>query len=78
VADPATGRIGSLRLTKREADARREENEARLAATLGGFVRLGLDPLLIGTSDPDEVRSAFLTWAFEREAVAGQELRPWA
>jgi uncharacterized protein (DUF58 family) len=78
VADPGTGRIGSLRLTKREAAARREENEARLVATLDGFARLGLDPVLLGTDDPDEVRSIFLTWAFEREAVAGQELRPWA
>jgi uncharacterized protein (DUF58 family) len=66
VVDPATGRRGALRLTAREASARREANEQRLAATLTRFRHLGFDPVLLDTDDPVKIDSAFVRWAGRR------------
>ena len=69
LADPASGRVSTVRLTRHEADARRSANEARLARLLADFESLDLPPVLLSTSDPDDVLSAFLDWATEREQV---------
>ncbi len=63
VSDPRTGKVALVRLTRRQADARRVENEERLRLLLHELVALGLDPLVIGTSDPSEVNSALIRWA---------------
>jgi Protein of unknown function DUF58 len=68
-ADPASGRVSMVRLTRREARARRAANEARLEARLADFERLDLPPVLLSTSDPDDVLRTFLDWAAAREQL---------
>ena len=63
VSDPRTGRVALVRLTRRQAEARRVANEARLRSLLRELVSLGLDPLVIGTSDPHDVDRALVGWA---------------
>ena len=72
VADPGTGAIAPVRLTRREASARRHENERRRAALLEGFGELGLDWGELAEEDPDDVLSCFLTWAAARTAPIGR------
>jgi Protein of unknown function DUF58 len=68
-ADPATGIVRLVRLTRREADARRRVNEERLARLLDLFESLDLQPVLVSSSEPDDVLGAFLGWAALREAA---------
>jgi hypothetical protein len=70
LADPATGRVAMVRLRRREVEARRESNERRLERLLADFESLDLQPVLLSTSEPDDVLRAFLAWAAEREQVA--------
>jgi uncharacterized protein (DUF58 family) len=63
VSDPRTGSVALVRLTRRQAEARRVANEERLRRLLREFVSLGLDPLVIGTSDPYDVDRALVGWA---------------
>jgi uncharacterized protein (DUF58 family) len=63
IMDPATGRVALVRLSSREASRRRAENEERQRRLLADLTALGLDPVLIGTSEPDEVDRAFIAWA---------------
>ena len=67
VSDPRTGRVALVRLTRRQAHARRVANEERLRRLLREFVSLGLDPLVIGTSDPYAVDRALIGWAELRQ-----------
>jgi uncharacterized protein (DUF58 family) len=62
VAAPGDGRVHSVRLGRREARARRSENERRLAELLQGFRGLALDPVLLSSHDPVEILTAFLRW----------------
>ena len=61
--DPRSGRMTNVRLTRREAAARRAANEERLASLLAELEGLGLDPVLVSSSDPIEILAAFLDWA---------------
>ena len=61
--DARSGRMTDVRLTRREASARRAANEERLASLLDGFEKLGLDPVLVSSSDPVDILAAFLDWA---------------
>jgi uncharacterized protein (DUF58 family) len=70
LSDPATGRVAMVRLRRREAEARREANERRLERLLADFETLDLQPVLLSTSEPDDVLGAFLAWTAEREQVA--------
>jgi uncharacterized protein (DUF58 family) len=66
VADPRTGTVSLVRLSRREARRRRtanEERHARLVAELGS---VGLRPVTVETSDPSAIDGAFLEWAEER------------
>jgi uncharacterized protein (DUF58 family) len=69
--DPRSGRITHVRLTKKEAAARRRENEERLLALLDELTLLDLDPVLISSSDPSDVLGAFLDWNEFRRARRG-------
>ena len=69
--DPRTGRITHVRLTEKEAAARRRANEQRLLALLEELTLLDLDPLLVSSSDPAEVLGAFLDWTEFRRARRG-------
>jgi uncharacterized protein (DUF58 family) len=66
VAEPRDGRELDVRLTRREALARRAENERARAALLDSFVDLGFDPVLLDTDDPVGIELAFLDWAERR------------
>ncbi|MDX6508730.1 MAG: hypothetical protein QOK32_1255 [Gaiellaceae bacterium] len=62
-ADPRTGRLVEARLSAAEARDRRAANERRLRSTLGELVGMGLDPIVIGTSDPVAIDRELLSWA---------------
>jgi hypothetical protein len=66
LADPRDGQVLEVRLSRREARARREANERRRDELVAGFFTLGLDPVLLGSSNPDEVDRTFLEWAERR------------
>ena len=66
LADPRDGQLVEVRLTRREARARRAANERRRDELRAAFFALGLDPVLVDTSDPSEVDRTFLDWAAQR------------
>jgi len=68
-------RVRLLRLTRAEARARRESNEARLAGLLSDFRSLGLDPIVIGDAAPQAVLAQFGMWAEARLANRRGEWR---
>jgi uncharacterized protein (DUF58 family) len=63
LADPATGQLKVVRLSRREARRRKAQNEARLERLLQEMRSFGLEPLLVATTDATEVNSCFLSWA---------------
>jgi uncharacterized protein (DUF58 family) len=67
LVDPRTGRGSSVRLTAREAVARRQENEERLASMLTDFRAFELEPVLISSSDPSEILTSFIGWSEGRK-----------
>lgn len=74
LADPNGGERHLVRLGARDVAERRQENEARLRSLLTDFGGLGLDSILIGSSDPDDVHAALLTWAEGRVVLRGLRL----
>jgi uncharacterized protein (DUF58 family) len=66
VADPGGGAVALVRMSRRQAARRREANEQRLGDLLVEFGALGMQPVVLGTSDPDAVDAAFLEWAEQR------------
>jgi hypothetical protein len=71
LADPATGGLKVVRLSRREVRRRKAENEDRLERLLQGMRSFGLEPLLIATTDPNDINSQFLAWA-DLRAHAGR------
>ena len=69
VDDPAGGRPGSVRLTRRQARALREEHERRFARLIADFASLGLDPVVLDSGEPQAIGEAFSAWADERRRV---------
>jgi uncharacterized protein (DUF58 family) len=69
IADPATGRVRPVRLTRREAARRRDEHEARLDGIERTFAALDLDTALVGSSEREQVLRTFLGWAERRESL---------
>jgi uncharacterized protein (DUF58 family) len=72
ILDAATGRVATLRLSRREARERREQNQRRLRSLLDELVSLDLEPILISSADPREILEAFLEWADYRRYVVGR------
>jgi uncharacterized protein (DUF58 family) len=66
VADPRGGGTALVRLSRAEAAARRETNEARFARLLDELRSLDLEPVVLASSDPLGVDRAFLEWAEAR------------
>ena len=62
-ADPASGRTRLVRLSAREALERRQANERRLDQLLTGFRTLRLEPVLLSSSDRDDVLRQFVAWS---------------
>ena len=67
-ADPADGRLVRVRLSRKDARARRYAHETRLAALTADFRSLGLDYVVIGDAAPAAVLGAFTGWAEARLA----------
>jgi uncharacterized protein DUF58 len=65
----ADGHPRPVLLTRAEALARREENEARLAEILRRLEELALEPIMLGTSDADAVYETLLAWADARRSA---------
>ena len=68
IAEPRSGAVALVRMSRRQADRRREANEQRLAGLLVDFASLGLQPVVLGTSEPDGVDAAFIAWAEQRRS----------
>jgi uncharacterized protein (DUF58 family) len=66
--DPRTGRRAAVRLRTREVAARRSENEKRLQSLVEGFQALGIEPVVLSSSDRIDVLESFLIWADGRKA----------
>lgn len=71
----ADGRVRLVRLRAGESAERRREHEQRRADLVGGFLDLGVDPVLISASDHDHVLAALLDWAAGRELEHGRNWR---
>lgn len=70
IAEPGSGDIRLVRLTSRQAANRAERNQNRLARTLADFESLGLQAVVLGSSDPDAIDTAFNDWAEQRRSRA--------
>jgi uncharacterized protein (DUF58 family) len=68
VREPRTGKLAELLLTAQGAATRRAANEERLARLLDDFHALGLDPVVVASSEPAEVLASFLAWSEARRA----------
>jgi uncharacterized protein (DUF58 family) len=66
VADPRTGAVTLVRLSRRQVRRRREENERRYRTVVAELESFGLEVVEIGASDPSTVDGAFIAWAEER------------
>jgi uncharacterized protein (DUF58 family) len=69
--DPVTQRVAPVRLTAREARARREANEERRRVLEDELRRLALDAVWISSGDRIEILVSFLRWAELRKARRG-------
>jgi uncharacterized protein (DUF58 family) len=69
IAEPASGKTADLWLSPRAARQRAARNEERRDTLLARFRRLGFDPVLLGTSDPNAVAGAFAHWAERRRRL---------
>ena len=69
--DPETRRVSHIRLTGKEAAARRRANEERLATLLRELELLDLDPIVVSSSEPAELLASFLDWTEVRRARRG-------
>jgi len=70
-SDPRTGAIIEVRLSRREVQERRRANEERREALVDGLARIGLDPVLVSSEDPQDVLRAFVAWAELRFFAGG-------
>ena len=64
--DAASGEVRRVRMRRGEAHRLRAEHEARHAALVRGFIDLGLEPVVLTSSDPDAILAGFLSWADAR------------
>ena len=70
-ADPETGGVVPVYLTRSEAERLREEHEEQHAKLLSLFRTLGIEPVMVGSHDPGAILGAFLRWADLRMMVRG-------
>ena len=69
VADPRDGGAGLVRLTRRQAEARRDANVGRREQLMRQFAAFDLRPVAIGTSNPADIDALFIEWASERSGI---------
>ncbi|MHB8468764.1 MAG: DUF58 domain-containing protein [Gaiellaceae bacterium] len=70
-ADPATGKVAPVYLTRDEAARSREANERRWTDLTHEFRSLGIEPVAVHAHDPAAVLGAFLRWADLRQMWRG-------
>ena len=70
-ADPASGAIVPVHLSRRETRRLRSENESRADRLTQTFRGLGTEPVSVESHDPADVLSAFLRWADLRLMARG-------
>ena len=63
VADPRSGSVALVRLTRRQAARRRRAHEERHRLLLAELESLWLEPVVVRTSDPQAIDRAFIAWA---------------
>lgn len=68
-AAPGSGRRTDVWITRRRARALAAANEDRLDTILTRFRRLGFDPVVVGTSDPEEVARLLHEWSARRRIL---------
>ena len=61
-----------VHLTRREAEAQREDNERRFRELLAELVRFGLDPIVLSASSRQSVTQTLAGWAEQRFEQRGQ------
>jgi uncharacterized protein (DUF58 family) len=66
---PGAGRRTDVWVTRRRAEALATANERRLETTLVRFRRLGFDPVVVGSSDPDQIVRCLRAWAARRRIL---------
>lgn len=69
LADAATGAPRDVLLGRGEARALARAHEDRLARALEGFRRIGCDPILLGSAEPERVTATFHRWAERRRRL---------
>jgi uncharacterized protein (DUF58 family) len=62
-AEPQTGSVVPIYLTRREARRLRDEHEARFEGLVTAFRSLGIEPVAVHSHEHVEVLDAFLRWA---------------
>ena len=73
LAEP-NGRVRLVRLRAEEAAARRDEHERRLDELLRELHSFGMHPILVSSTDPEDVYEGFVNWASERAFARGRRL----
>lgn len=66
IRDPGRSGVRLVRLSRRQAAARREANADRHERLLRQFAAFGLHPVALGTSDPWDIDAVFIEWSSER------------
>jgi uncharacterized protein (DUF58 family) len=66
VADPATGAVSVVRLSRKETARRRAENAAHRDRLAREFASCGLRAVVLSTTNPYEIDRAFVAWAERR------------
>jgi len=66
VLDPHTGNTSYLRMSRREAVERREQNEARWRKMLDAFDFMDIEPVIISSARADHILDAFSWWSEKR------------
>jgi uncharacterized protein (DUF58 family) len=71
--DADTGDVSRVRLTRREAAAVRDANEARLAALRAMFRSLGMEAVEVTSDRAPDLLATFLAWADRRLYTRGRK-----
>jgi uncharacterized protein (DUF58 family) len=67
IADAEGRPAGVIRLSRSQVERRRRQNEDRHARLVGDLEACGLEPVVLGTSDPLAIDRAILDWAEDRQ-----------
>ena len=70
-AQPGSGRVVPVYITKREAARLREEHEARWESLVSDFRSLGIEPVEVRSHEHADLLASFLRWADLRQMWRG-------